>query len=129
MTRKTVLWIAAGLVMLAAIVVTVLLTVGGSTPTGVVDGWIKAASKGDLATVKRLSCQQLTERIDRQEVPLVDGKIPGYDDGVDLSGERIDGDKAEVVVTNRISLLKHRFHLVKESGWKVCDPFEIFFEH
>jgi hypothetical protein len=48
--------------------------------------------------------------------------------GVDLSGERVDGDTAEVMVTKRISLLKHRFHLVKESGWKVCDPFEIVFD-
>ncbi|MEV4313428.1 hypothetical protein [Actinocrispum sp. NPDC049592] len=125
MSRKNALWIAGGAVaVVAAVVVTVLLLVGSSTPTDVAGEWVNAASQGDVATVKQVSCDKLVRELDGGKAEALQGFADGE---FDLTNERIDGDHAEVFVTNRMTQLPRRFTLVKESGWKVCEPFTIDF--
>ncbi len=125
MSRKSALWIAGGAVaVVVAVVVTVLLVVGSSTPTDVAGEWVKAASRGDLATVKEWSCDKLDRELDGGKAEA----LQGFQDGeYDFANERIDGDHAEVFVTYRMTQLPRRFTLVDESGWKVCEPFMIDF--
>jgi hypothetical protein len=124
MNRRSLAWIAGGAVLVVAVVVTVLVTVGSSSPTDVAEEWVQAAGKGDLAAVKQLSCDQLDHALDGGKAEALRAF---KDDGFDFEAEQIDGDHAQVLVKNQMTHLPRRFKLVDESGWKVCDPFTIDF--
>lgn len=109
------------------LVVILILTLGGSSPSSVADRFIAASMAGDLDALQSVICRADQEEFDSlspSEQELLAEMVIESLDGreYEILGEVIDGNEAVVTVKvfDSDGVTTEELTLVNEDGWKVC---------